>query len=277
MISIFVNSLSGKGKVLSLLNSIVEELNFRNLVHEIYIDNWPDQLGDHQIWIIGGDGTLNYFINRYGCISNSISIFAGGTGNDLHWSIYGKIDIKDQIKKLLNPSILKVDVAKCNQHFFINMVGLGFDGAVLKSLRQFKWLSGHLRYLAAVLTNIFTYKEVVYEFELEDKKIIERFLLCLICNAKRTGGGFMVAPQASISDGKLNLILCEPMSIIERLLFLPKVEKGIHLSDKKLKHFEVTNLTITSERLIYYQLDGELHSSSTFNIELIKDGLNFLV
>ncbi len=276
-IILLYNTFSGNGKGIDIAHTIKIQLAKLSIPHVAYENTWPEgfNLGV-EIWIIGGDGTLNYFVNKYGIIPNKIALFAGGTGNDFHWHLYKNMSLDDQIRFALTAIAKPIDVGKCNEKYFINMVGLGFDGAVLKGINSFKWIGGHLAYLIAVIKNIFSYKETNLTIELHGKTIQLSLLLCIISNAPRTGGGFMVSPNAVSNDGLFNWVRCGPMSILDRLLFLPKVEKGSHLSHSKVFEEKITNINITSQNPTFYQLDGELMCSDSFSITIIKGALNFL-
>ena len=51
---------------------------------------WPPDLQNFdEVWVMGGDGTFNYFVNKYPDCSIPIGLFQGGTGNDFHWKVFG--------------------------------------------------------------------------------------------------------------------------------------------------------------------------------------------
>lgn len=237
-------------------------------------NEWPDNIESYtEIWLIGGDGTLNFFINKYPKLKIPVALFAGGTGNDFHWKIYHNMNYSNQVDHVLNAGTKKIDLARCNDKYFINMIGIGFDGEVLKSMSKARYIGGHMGYLIIVLKNIFSYKEVKYQFTTESTTFTENCLLCNVSNSNRTGGGFMVSPQADIYDGKLNFLYCTPLNFLQRIVYLSKVEKGSHLSLSTSHHQLVTKLKINAENEVYYQLDGELLKDKEFDIEVIPEGM----
>ena len=146
-------SASGKGKKLSHLLS--DELNKAKINNTLFENNWPkDFTGFNYLCLVGGDGTVNYFLNQYPKITTPIFIVPGGTGNDFFWSIYGKVKAKNQIKAIANAlshnkinAACVIDVATCKTDdnkvlYFVNSVGLGFDGEVLKSMKSIRVLAG---------------------------------------------------------------------------------------------------------------------------------------
>ncbi len=268
-IGIFVNGLAGKSKALKVLESIATFLKEKNILHAVYINAWPKIYDDiSEAWIVGGDGTLNYFINYFPDIKIPLVLFKGGTGNDFAWKLYGDISLAEQLELVLKAEAKPVDAARCNDALFINGVGIGFDGEVLESINTIRLFGGHLGYLMIVLKKIFTFKEYFFKIKSDVFSGSDKYLLLMISNSSRTGGGFHVSPLASITDGLLNLITCEKLSIIKRLRYLPVIEKGKHLQLPFIKHVTGKSFVIECEQELPAQLDGELIRAKTFNIEI---------
>jgi YegS/Rv2252/BmrU family lipid kinase len=224
---------------------------------------------------VGGDGTLNYFLNAYSAISIPLVIFKGGTGNDFAWQLYGTMNVMQQVQHVLNATAQPVDAGMCNDTFFVNSVGIGFDGEVLRSMSAIRRMAGHLGYLWVVIKKIFSFKEFLFSINVNERKISEKFLLVNVANASRTGGGFLISPQAKINDGALNLVLCKPLSITQRLKFLPVIEKGKHLRLPFIAHEQINNLMVTCHTKVFAQLDGELIHNDCFDIKILPAHFSF--
>lgn len=275
-IAIFVNPAAGKGNALKLLNSVVSFLQQEKILHSIFSDNWKHNTDlFSEAWIIGGDGTLNYFINLFPAIKIPLVLFKGGTGNDIAWKLYGDISFEQQLHFIMHADAKYIDAAKCNNKLFINGVGIGFDGEVTESMKTVRFIGGHLGYLLIVLKKIVTFKEYCYKIRFNDIELNDEYLLVMINNSSRTGGGFNVSPLAEINDGLLNVVLCKKLSLMKRLKYLPVIEKGKHLSLSFIKHFTVKNIVIECEKELSAHVDGELISSRKFEIEILKNQFLF--
>ena len=276
MIGIFLNPLSGKGASKQIAEIIQKRLQASNKAHEVFVDQWPSQLDAlEEAWVIGGDGTINYFINQYPTISIPIALFKGGTGNDFAWKLYGNISLDEQIQLILNTTPKPVDAGICNGKLFVNSIGIGFDGEVLKSMGMIRWLGGHLGYIGVVIQQIFKYKEERFTIQANQQTFNNKYLLVNIANAPRTGGGFMISPKAEVNDGQLNMMLCPARSILQRLRYLPVIEKGKHLQLPFITHQETTQVSIDTQQEIHGQMDGELIQGKRFDIRILKAQLQF--
>ena len=273
-IAILVNPTSGKGKAVKIAKQLSEQLTEKTILHNLFDHEWPLVfLGFTEIWIVGGDGTMNYFLNYYKNNQLPLAIFKGGTGNDFAWKLYGNISLEQQVELVLKAEAKPIDAGQCNDKLYANSLGIGFDGEVLKSMNAIRLLGGHLGYLWIVIRKIFTFKEFTFSIQSTNKKFNERFLLVIVNNSSRTGGGFMVSPKASLTDGKLDMILCKPLSLFKRLKYLPVIEKGKHLDQPFIYFHQEQEVYIECEKELLAQLDGELISGKSFNIKILPGRL----
>lgn len=258
MIAILVNPRSGKGSARPVGIEISRILEEKNIAYKLFDDAWPSLPGSFtEVWLVGGDGTINYYLNNYEAEHLPLSIFPAGTGNDFAHMLYGKINTAQQISILLNALPQRVDVGKCNQQFYVNSAGLGFDGEVLKSIQSIRKFGGKLGYMIAVIKNIFSFKEAGFKIRAGTNTWDQKFLLVAFNNAVSTGGGIRVSPKALLSDGLMDLVLCDELPILKRLRYLPVIEKGKHLELPFITYGHYQQIEIESSRPLYGQLDGE--------------------
>lgn len=278
MILLLYNSVSGSGLGLREAQKAAIYLEQKQIPFRSYCDEWPQVFdSDEVVWLFGGDGTLNFFLNTYGLIPNPIAIFAGGTGNDVHTKLYGAISTLQLCDFLLHSAVpTKTDVAICNNEYFINGVGVGFDGEVLKRMHKIRKMGGHMGYLMQVLRVVFSYKEVAYQLYFNGKSESQSLLLLNIANSDRTGGGFRISPLANMHDGKLNLLRCDALPVFKRLCYLPVIQKGKHLGLSFIAHETIDTIQINASEKVAYQLDGELREAKDFEISLCEQGVFLL-
>jgi diacylglycerol kinase (ATP) len=275
-IAILVNPKAGKGKSLMIMEQLQILLQQRSINHQTFTNEWPAQFeGFTDVWIIGGDGTLNYFINHYPDIQLPLAIFKGGTGNDFAWKLYDDCSLIEQLQIVLSSTPQPVDAAQCNKYLFLNGVGIGFDGAVLKQMKAIRIIGGHLGYYLVVLKTILSFKESRFKISGENIKYDGKLLLVMVNNSSRTGGGFHVSPQASVNDGLIDLVISTPLSVLKRFVYLPKIEKGNHLKLPFIQHHTGEQFTISCDLELPAQLDGELIVAKEFNFSVLKDHFLF--
>jgi diacylglycerol kinase (ATP) len=270
-ISIVCNGLAGGGRAIILSKRIVSELQSRNIRNTLYSEDWPPEFNSYtDVWIVGGDGTLNYFFNKYPGIRLPLVVFKGGTGNDVHAVLCKDQSFDEQLQIALTAAPKQVDAGKCNEKYFINGVGIGFEGAVAKSLTgKKKKRPGKAAFMGTILQKVFFYSSKKYKTVSEECKIEDHHLLISVMNGHRAGGGFHIAPTSEIDDGLLDVVMVKKLHPFQRLRWLPVIEKGKHLELSFIKHFRTKKLIITCEEPMDTHLDGEYYSAKRLEIEML--------
>ncbi|MDQ3683065.1 MAG: YegS/Rv2252/BmrU family lipid kinase [Bacteroidota bacterium] len=277
-IALICNPTPEGNKAFRLTDQIAVSLTNRQVKHSVFTIYWPQVWNDiTDVWIIGGDGTLNYFINQYPEIKLPLSVFKGGTGNDFHWMLYGDIEMEKQIQMLLNSMTQLIDAGICNGQLFLNGVGIGFDGAIVKDLLGKKKLAGKASYLISILKNIVVYTERNYSILIGGEEIIQDCFMISVANAKRYGGAFQVAPKASVSDQLLDVNIVGRIAPLKRITLLPVIEKGEHLDLSITRYFQTEKIFIQTSATVAAHLDGEFLNSDKFEITCLPKKFLFSV
>jgi YegS/Rv2252/BmrU family lipid kinase len=275
-IAIVCNLLAGAGKAILMAQKLQQELSKKNMEHTLFQENWPLHFSNFtDVFIVGGDGTLNYFINHYPDIALPLVIFNGGTGNDFHWLLYAQQTFEEQLHNALTKAPQPIDKGICNERYFVNGVGIGFEGEVAKALTGKKKRAGKTSFLISILKRIFTYRSKYYTVISEELQMSGKKLLVDVSNGRRAGGGFHIAPQAKADDGLLDVIIADALNPFERLRFLPVIEKGKHLHLPFIHHYCSRKVLIKSEKRIQYHLDGEYLEAAQLEIEILPASLKF--
>lgn len=273
-IALVVNPLHPKA--LSVADSVALVLKKKSIEHSIFTTYWPQTWVDiTEAWIVGGDGTLNYFINQYPQFHLPIAIFKGGTGNDFHWLLYGDVSVEQQIGVVLSATPKPVDAGLCNNKLFINGVGIGFDGKVANDLKTKKKVS-KASYLTTILKNIFWFKEFLCSVNTEAFHWGKKCFMICVANGKRYGGGFQVSPNSLVNDGLLDTNIVGKIHSLLRLRYLPVIEKGKHLNLPFITYVKSSMVMVKALKELPAHLDGEAFSATEFNIECLLARFLFL-
>jgi diacylglycerol kinase (ATP) len=277
-ILVLSNPFAGNGRAAKVTSSILQKLKLMNLQFHHDSLQWPDTLENYTaVFLIGGDGTLNYFINKYKEIAIPIAAFKGGSGNDFAWKLYGDLPVSDYFDLVLSNSMIQVDAGRCNDRFFLNGFGIGFDGAIVQAMAgKSKLSAGPIGYLYTVLKKVLFFHETTVSFIIDDKpERHELPFLIAIANGERYGGGFKIAPGAILNDGKLDMILIKQIAPWKRIFKIPMVQKGKHLSLKMVEHGLMEKIIIKPHGEVSAHCDGELIKASSFQVSILKGKYTF--
>lgn len=274
-IAVVINPLHPKA--LAVGEEVVALLQHKKIEHAVFSTQWPDEWFDFtEAWVVGGDGTLNLFINRYPQFRLPMAIFKGGTGNDFHWLLYGEVSVPQQVETVLNASPQNVDAGYCNRRLFLNGVGIGFDGKVVKDLLGKKKKAGKLSYCRTVLRNVLFFREFLCTVQTTDFNWGKKCLMVSVANGRRYGGGFTVNPAGLVNDGLLDVYLIGQVSPLLRFRYLPMIEKGIHTNLPFVTYHKTGAVVIKTAGLVPAHVDGEYFEASEFVMECLPAQFLFL-
>jgi len=285
-----VNGRSDKDYILPDLMRQIEE---NKLPYEMFVTSGPGE-GTRYVSLYcdfhhrdevcfvacGGSGTANEVISGVvGRENKYVAIMAYGGTNDFT-KCYPDLDFLN-LKKILDGSVKKIDVLKVNDSYSFNVVNIGFDSMVANywSIYQEEGVKNPMgRALAlAILRNRFNTIKVVADGKVMCRKWLTQVTLG---NGRYCGGRYMCCPRAVDDDGLMEVVVLKPMSLLRLLLTITKFEKGKHLDDKfcrrvvgyeRAKHVE-----LSSKRLFYLSLDGEMICSSDVKVDLLEKSINLI-
>jgi diacylglycerol kinase (ATP) len=126
-----------------------------------------------------------------------------------------------------------------------------------------------------ILKKIISYRSKNYTLHSAEEKITGKMLLIDISNGCRAGGGFHIAPEAKADDGLFDVVIADAINPLQRLRYLPIIEKGRHLNLPIIRHFRTTQIIIQSDSPIQYHLDGEYYEADKLKIEMMASKFLF--
>ncbi|RYZ23819.1 MAG: YegS/Rv2252/BmrU family lipid kinase [Chitinophagaceae bacterium] len=278
-IALFCNPSSENTRALRITEEVGGHLKQRGIPHLAFTESWPADLARFtQIWIIGGDGTLNYFINQFPDVRVPLAAIPGGSGNDFHWMLYGgELGLPQLLERLLKGNTRAIDVGSCNGRLFLNGLGIGFDGAIVRDLLGKKKLAGKASYLLSVLKHILTYHESQVGVVADGTELRRNALLVSVANGTRYGGDFKVAPRAKLDDGLLDVNFVGAIAPLQRMRYLPVIERGEHLELPFVWYRQAADIVIDCAQELPAHLDGEYLTAARFEVRCLPKKFVFCV
>jgi diacylglycerol kinase (ATP) len=233
---------------------------------------------------VGGDGTWSNVANailRSGAPGVKLGLIAGGTGCDLAKSLgIPARDVAACARIIRDGHTRTIDVGQVEDRFFLNIVGFGFDIAVIEDAARVRYLSGDLLYLYCALRQIYAFPGFPVEIAPDGAAAArEELLMLIIANARIFGGGFLIAPRADLADGRLDAVSFGNMGLRRRLTILGQLRRGKHEGAR-----EVATRTASAFRLRFdappaYETDGECNraGSTELTVTSVPAALPILV
>jgi diacylglycerol kinase (ATP) len=240
--------------------------------------------GAELIVAAGGDGTLNEVINgiRENAGATRVGLIPLGTGNDFARTLGLPTDLEEAIEILRAGETRAIDLVRVTSdevRYFINVSAGGFSGLVNEKLTpEMKKNWGPLAYLrgaAAALPELRAYQTTL-ALDNTESLMLDLYNV-VVANGRYVAGGTMIAPEASIDDGMLDIILIQKRSAAELALLAAQVALGTHLSNEAIVFRRAAKLTVNSKPGMWFNVDGELVGNEPARFEILPRALRFAV
>lgn len=235
------------------------------------------QQGVDIVVAVGGDGTVNEVARAITHSNTALGIIPCGSGNGLARHLLLPMDVRKSIDIINKCEIHSLDYGLINEMPFFCTCGMGFDAFIsLKFAMAGK--RGPITYAENVLKEGLKYKPETYTIETESGKERHKAFLISCANASQYGNNAYIAPQASMSDGLLDVIIMEPFDIIEAPqisidLFNKTLDKN-----SKIKTFKAKSLHIHREGPGVIHYDGDpVMTGADVDISIEHQGIKIVV
>lgn len=246
--------------------------------------------GSGLIVAVGGDGTIHEVINGFyhnGHASGmrpELAIISSGTGCGFAQSIGLPPNVREQIKLSVRGMGRRVDLGRVtfydfegreSHRYFVNECQLGIGGAVVKCVQSnHKKLGGSMAFALGTLETVFQHRNQRITIQCDGGELLTKDLTgVVIANGAFTGGGMNLAPNASVSDGFLNVLAMDHLSVFDRLRVFPRIYAGTHVHLPLFSYRLATTISITSHESVLVEADGELLGTTPCSVEIIPSAI----
>lgn len=230
--------------------------------------------------VVGGDGMAHLGANVVAGTRIPLGIVPTGTGNDLARGLgiaIGNAEAAmNQLLEALEREPRVIDAGRIRgastDRWFACIFSAGFDAIVNERANQMRWPKGRQRYNLALLRELAALTPIHYRIELDDETIDTRAMLVAVANNPSFGGGMLAAPDAQLDDGLFDVLIVQPLSRIAFLRIFPRVFKGTHVSDPRVRIVRSRRVTVHADTVVAYA-DGERIAPLPLELEVVPGAL----
>ena len=227
--------------------------------------------GIETIVVVGGDGTWGNA--AHGIVQSGarprVALLAAGTGNDFVKSLGAPADDPAAMAQLIRSGAERlVDVGRVDGRVFLNCLGVGFDASVLARTERMHGIQGPLRYLAAALAELFSYRSEPIHIEPWTGAAGHETLLLVFANGAWYGGMFHIAPGAAPDDGMLMAVRVSDMRGLRRLGLLASAVRGGHVASEGVEISSGARFSLSCNSPPLLNTDGELRRATSAELEV---------
>jgi len=161
--------------------------------------------GAKRVAVAGGDGTIACAVQTLAGTDVALGIIAQGTANNFATCLRLPQDLPSAIRILKEGQILEVDLGRIGNTYFTESAGVGLFADALSMYDGVH---------KSIFRTVWTYLRVMLSARAHRMRLIidgepyrERAVWCEVANTFRIGYAVPVAPEAKVTDGKLDVVV----------------------------------------------------------------------
>lgn len=266
---LIINPISGTVSKLRMIPNISRRLEQAGIDFEICATEGPGHATElaaeaarcgtfDGVLACGGDGTVNEAARGLAGTDVPLGIIPAGSGNGLARHLGIPVDIDRSLRVIAERNIINADYGLANSTPFFCTCGVGFDAAVSERFARQK-RRGVMMYLKSAIDEYVKFNPEEYVIEAGGQVLTERAFLVVCCNASQYGNNAFIAPDASVTDGVLDLAIVHAGNPFSHALLGLDLLTGFIGKNALVDIIRVKSASIHRKKAGAAHIDGDPH------------------
>ncbi len=258
------------------------------------------EAGRNFIIACGGDGTINEVANGIllSGVDAELGVLPSGTGGDFRRTLGLPHTNRDAAAALRDGDTRRIDAGRVTFHdhdgrevsrYFLNVSSAGLAATIVKrvkSAKVFDWLPvesmrGRANFAVSTLQEVLDLEPAMVRVKIDDgeEHSLQTIAFC-VANSRYFGGGMMIAPDAKVNDGLLDIVNVGDVGTLKVLLNAWSLYKGTHHRLDEVRSTQARRVEISSAsegEAVLIETDGELPGRLPAVYEVVPDAIKVRV
>jgi YegS/Rv2252/BmrU family lipid kinase len=230
---------------------------------------------------MGGDGTIGTVITGLAGSKTRLGIIPAGTENDIAFSLGIPTDMKEACALIASGHTRKLDLGqirtrKTKKFYFFMVSAIGLTATVyplVKEVPEGK-LAG-IKYAVAALVKFKTNPKVFLTLDNESKIEVESMLVT-VANTPLIGAKNLLAPDALLDDGLLDVAVYPNFSKAELLTYFARTANEGSIPDGKIQRYQARKIKVKTSPKLDIAAEGIILGKGTAWIKVLRHGLSVI-
>ncbi len=282
-----VNPISGTSSKTSIPKVIDSTINKELFDYEIKISERQGHASElaseakdnkvDAVVAVGGDGTVNEVARAIVQSETALGVVPCGSGNGLARHLMIPLNLRKSIEIINSFEVHRLDYGVINDYPFFCTCGMGFDAFVSKKFAD-SGKRGPITYVESILKEGLKYRPETYTLEDESGTHQHKAFLISCANASQYGNNAYIAPQASMSDGLLDIVIMEPFDVLEApQVSFDMFNKTLDMNSK-IKTFKCKQLKVHRSKPGFIHYDGDpVMTGEDITVNMVGKGISVIV
>ena len=266
-LALIVNPAAGGGRARRALAEVQQELTRLGLEHRAELTRGLDHArelasvastaGEVAV-AFGGDGLVSAVAGALKYSDGVLGVLPGGRGNDLARTLGISLQPRAACGVLATGVVRSLDLCEVDGKTFIGIASCGFDSDANRIANRARLVRGNLVYAYGALCALITWRPATFTVALDDdvRRTVTGYSVAA-ANSKAYGGGMLLAPDASLQDGLLDVVIVSHTPKLRFLRLLPTVFSGAHVKQDNVEVLRGRIVQISASRPFTMYADGD--------------------
>jgi YegS/Rv2252/BmrU family lipid kinase len=266
-VAVIVNPSAGGGRAGRTLEQVSAALAHRDVEHHVETTNSLEHARElaraaaaagEVAAACGGDGIIGAVAGALVGTEGVLGVVPGGRGNDFARSLGIPFDPDGACAVLAAGVQRSLDLGEVGGRMFIGIASCGFDSEANRIANETKLVRGNLVYAYAALRALLGWRAATFTVSADGgpARTIRGYTIAA-ANSNAYGGGMLIAPGASLSDGLLDVVSIPDIGKARFLRLLPTVFKGEHVNEPGVEVIRAAEVEIGADRPFTVYADGD--------------------
>jgi YegS/Rv2252/BmrU family lipid kinase len=284
---LIVNPAAGGGRPARALPGVQAALEAQGLEHHVQFTESLDharelaldaaRAGEVAV-AFGGDGLIGAVAGALKHSEGTVGVLPGGRGNDLCRVLGIPRKPVDACAVLSSGVVRELDLGEAGGHTFAGIASCGFDSVVNQIANETTLVRGGLVYAYGLLRALPTWKPAGFDVRVDggESRHFAGYSVAA-ANSKMFGGGMLLAPDASLEDGLLDVVMIDDMPRLRYLRLAPSVFSGRHVRQPNVHVLRSREVHVAATRPFTLYADGEAIAELPVTIRVLPRAVRMIV
>jgi diacylglycerol kinase (ATP) len=213
--------------------------------------------GVRQIAVSGGDGTVACAVQEMAYTPGVLGILPQGTANNFATALGLPREADAALRILRDGVVREVDLGKIGDRYFTEGAGVGLFADALAWFGS-TGSKNPFRALFVLVRIILSLRARRIRLVFDGQPVAEHVVMCTVANSYRLGPGAPVAPQARVTDGKLDVVVIGDLGRLELFRYYQALRRKQHLSLPKVTSARASEIRIEARRPMRVHCDDQI-------------------
>ena len=206
---------------------------------------------------VGGDGMLASVAGAIVAARGVLGIVPSGRGNDFA-RMLGLPSAPAEVAAVLLDGVPQhVDVVETGGRVVLGSLYAGVDSLASEIVDRSHRLPRAVQYPYAAVRSLLAFTPTRFTVDVDGERTVEEAYTVVVANSGYYGAGMHVAPDASVTDGLLDVVVVRAASRLRLIRSMPRLYAGTHVELDDVRVLRGTRVQVRSSDPVTAYGDGE--------------------